>query len=29
LSAADKPGATYLQMMRHNVTQLVQGMQQN
>lgn len=29
LSAPDKPGATYLQMMRHNVTQLVQGMQQN
>jgi len=29
LSPPDKPGATYLQMMRHNVTQLVQGMQQN
>ena len=29
LSAPGKPGATYLQMMRHNVTQLVQGMQQN
>lgn len=29
LSAADKPGATYLQMMRHNVTQLVAGMQRN
>lgn len=27
LSAPGKPGATYLQMMRHNVTQLVQGMQ--
>jgi zinc/manganese transport system substrate-binding protein len=29
LSAADKPGATYLQMMRHNVTQLVAGMKLN
>lgn len=29
LSAADKPGATYLQMMRHNVTELVAGMQLN
>jgi len=29
LSPADQPGATYLQMMRHNVTQLVQGMKQN
>ena len=29
LSSADKPGATYLQMMRHNVTQLVVGMQLN
>ena len=29
LSSADKPGATYLQMMRHNVTQLVAGMQLN
>jgi zinc/manganese transport system substrate-binding protein len=29
LSAVDKPGATYLQMMRHNVTQLVRGMRQN
>ena len=29
LSAAGKPGATYLQMMRHNVAQLVQGMQLN
>lgn len=29
LSGADKPGATYLQMMRHNVTQLVLGMKQN
>lgn len=27
LSSADKPGATYLQLMRHNVTLLVQGMQ--
>ena len=26
LSTADKPGATYLQMMRHNVTQLAAGM---
>ena len=26
LSSADKPGATYLQMMRHNVTQLIAGM---
>lgn len=29
LSAADKPGATYLQMMRHNVTQLAAGMRLN
>lgn len=29
LSAADKPGATYLQMMRHNVTQLTAGMKLN
>jgi zinc/manganese transport system substrate-binding protein len=29
LSAADKPGATYLQMMRHNVTHLVAGMKMN
>lgn len=29
LSSADKPGATFLQMMRHNVTQLVAGMKQN
>lgn len=29
LSSADKPGATYLQMMRHNVTQLVAGMRLN
>ena len=29
LSAADKPGATYLQMMRHNVTQLAAGMKLN
>ncbi len=29
LSAADKPGATYLQMMRHNVTQLAAGMTLN
>lgn len=29
LSAADQPGATYLQMMRHNVTQLVAGMKLN
>ncbi len=29
LSAPDQPGATYLQMLRHNVTALVQGMQQN
>jgi len=28
-SAPDKPGATYLQMMRHNVTQLAAGMAQN
>ena len=27
LSRADMPGASYLQMMRHNVTQLVAGMQ--
>lgn len=29
LSGADKPGATYLQMMRHNVTQLAAGMNLN
>ena len=29
LSSADKPGATYLQMMRHNVTQLLAGMKLN
>jgi zinc/manganese transport system substrate-binding protein len=29
LSSADKPGVTYLQMMRHNVTQLVAGMKLN
>ena len=29
LSASDQPGATYLQMMRHNVTQLVAGMKSN
>lgn len=29
LSAAEKPGATYLQMIRHNVTQLVAGMRLN
>ncbi|MDT7521235.1 metal ABC transporter substrate-binding protein [Rhodoferax sp. TBRC 17198] len=29
LSTADQPGATYLQMMRHNVTQLVTGMKRN
>jgi zinc/manganese transport system substrate-binding protein len=29
LSAPDKPGATYLQMVRHNVTQLAAGMQRN
>lgn len=29
LSTAEQPGATYLQMMRHNVTQLVAGMAQN
>jgi zinc/manganese transport system substrate-binding protein len=29
LSSPDKPGATYLQMMRHNVTQLVAGMKNN
>jgi zinc/manganese transport system substrate-binding protein len=29
LSSADKPGATYLQMMRHNVTQLAAGMKLN
>ncbi len=29
LSSADKPGATYLQMMRYNVTQLVTGMALN
>ena len=29
LSTTDQPGATYLQMMRHNVTQLVAGMALN
>ena len=29
LSAPDQPGATYLQMLRYNVTQLVAGMQRN
>jgi zinc/manganese transport system substrate-binding protein len=29
LSTADKPGATYLQMMRHNVRELVAGMAKN
>lgn len=29
LSANDKPGASYLQMMRHNVTLLAAGMQKN
>jgi zinc/manganese transport system substrate-binding protein len=29
LSTADQSGATYLQMMRHNVTQLVAGMKRN
>jgi zinc/manganese transport system substrate-binding protein len=29
LSAADQPGATYLQMMRHNVRELVAGMAKN
>jgi zinc/manganese transport system substrate-binding protein len=29
LSAPDHPGATYLQMMRHNVTQLAAGMRLN
>ncbi len=29
LSTADQPGATYLKMMRHNVTQLVAGMKLN
>lgn len=29
LSAPDQPGATYLTMMRHNVTQLVAGMRLN
>jgi zinc/manganese transport system substrate-binding protein len=29
LSNADQPGATYLQMMRHNVTQLAAGMKLN
>ena len=29
LSAADKPGASYLQMMRHNITQLAAGMLKN
>ncbi len=29
LSSGDKPGATYLKMMRHNVSALYAGMQQN
>ncbi len=29
LSAPGQPGATYLQMMRHNITQLVAGMKKN
>ena len=29
LSGPGQPGATYLQMMRHNVTQLAEGMKQN
>ena len=29
LSSADKPGASYLKMMRHNVTQLAAGMKLN
>ena len=29
LSGPDKPGSTYLKMMRHNVTQLVTGMRKN
>ena len=29
LSGPDEPGATYLQMMRHNVTQLAAGMRLN
>jgi zinc/manganese transport system substrate-binding protein len=29
LSTAEQPGATYLQMMRHNITQLVAGMRLN
>ncbi|APW44707.1 metal ABC transporter substrate-binding protein [Rhodoferax saidenbachensis] len=29
LSTADQPGATYLQMMRNNVTELVAGMRRN
>ena len=29
LSPAGQPGATYLQMVRHNVMQLVTGMRQN
>jgi zinc/manganese transport system substrate-binding protein len=29
LSSADKPGSTYLNMMRHNINQLVTGMQKN
>jgi zinc/manganese transport system substrate-binding protein len=29
LSSANKPGSTYLQMMRHNVTQLAAGMKLN
>jgi zinc/manganese transport system substrate-binding protein len=29
LSSADKPGSTYLKMMRHNVSQLAAGMRKN
>ena len=29
LSGPDQPGATYLQMMRHNVAQLAAGMRLN
>ena len=29
LSSADKPGSTYLKMMRHNVSQLAEGMRKN
>ena len=29
LSGPNEPGSTYLKMMRHNVTQLVAGMQRN